>query len=172
MWRPHTRSAKIRRPDGVTFRFQVSRHMVEPAKGSRARNLLSKHDWRTALADEPKPRRPEMTGIVEAATLPGGTEGLAGARPCPNRPICPAGDNKSVVPPTDAGEEVAAVVAGKVSGLHVSNVALVNEPRGDEAAGHESSQPSCREGIEFVVVGIHSGPNVRLVVASVKHRLE
>jgi hypothetical protein len=144
--------------------------MVEPAKGSRARNLLSKHDWRTALADEPKPRRPEMTGIVEAATLPRGTEGLAGTRPCPNSPICPAGEIKSVIPPADAGEEVAAVVTGEVSGLHVSNVALVNEPRGDEADRHESSKPVGRKGIKFIVVGIHSGPNLRRIVASVKHR--
>jgi hypothetical protein len=47
------RRCKIRRPEGVTRFFQISRNKVEPVVSSRAANLLSKDDWRAALSDEP-----------------------------------------------------------------------------------------------------------------------
>lgn len=50
------RSAQIARPEGVARSFQIVRYKIEPVH--RARNLLSKHDWRSALLDKPEPRRP------------------------------------------------------------------------------------------------------------------
>jgi hypothetical protein len=47
------RRCKIRRPEGVTRFFQISRNKVEPVVSIRAANLLSKDDWRAALSDEP-----------------------------------------------------------------------------------------------------------------------
>ena len=79
------RRAQIRRPEGVTRSFQVSRNKVEPPEAIRARNLLSKDDWRAALADEPEPLGPEVAIVRFAAAPPGRRERLAGAAPCPNR---------------------------------------------------------------------------------------
>jgi hypothetical protein len=103
------RRCKIRRPEGVTHFFQVSRNKVEPVVSSRAANLLSKDDWRAALSDEPKPRRPEMTGVREARAFSGLAEGLAGARARPNKST-PPGKLDGVGPPPDPGEEVALLV--------------------------------------------------------------
>jgi hypothetical protein len=144
-------------PDGVTLRFQVCRHMVEPPEPSRARNLLSKDDWRAALSDEPKPRRPEMTGIVEALAFAGAGEWLAGAASRPNRSVSgPACKLEREVPSGDASEPVAAREASEVSWLHVSDVPLIDKPGRDEPRGDESAQPLGGEGVVLVVVGIHT----------------
>jgi hypothetical protein len=74
----NARRWKIRRPDGVSLLLQISRNSVEPPEPICARNLLSKDDWRAALADEPKPRRPEMTDVLETGAFPGNAEWLAG----------------------------------------------------------------------------------------------
>jgi hypothetical protein len=70
--------AKYRRPAGVAFAFQVALYKVEPAFSNRRRNLLSKYDWRAALADEVEERWPEMALVRESASLTCGAEGLAG----------------------------------------------------------------------------------------------
>jgi hypothetical protein len=44
MRRSNGTSWKNRRPDGVTFRFKVIAHGVEPPVTNRFRNLLSKND--------------------------------------------------------------------------------------------------------------------------------
>ena len=62
--RPDARSAQIGGPDGVPRAFQVSANNVEPREASPARNLLSKDDWRAALADEAIPRWPKMARIA------------------------------------------------------------------------------------------------------------
>jgi hypothetical protein len=58
---PDVRSADAvcadnRRPDGVTFHFQVCRNKVDPCK--RIRNLLAKYESRLAMGDEVEPRGP------------------------------------------------------------------------------------------------------------------
>lgn len=104
---PDARSAQIRSPDGVALSFQVSANNVEPRKAIPARNLLSKHDWRAALADETEPLGPEVAGVVEAEALAGAGEGLAGAGAGPDGAIVrPPGKPKSVGPGPDAGEGV------------------------------------------------------------------
>jgi hypothetical protein len=72
--RADARSAQIRRPDGVTLTFQVSRNNVEPSESVAGRNLLPKANVRATLADEPEPCGPEMTLIAEASPLPARTE--------------------------------------------------------------------------------------------------
>jgi hypothetical protein len=52
------RSAEIDRPDGVRLALQVSVYKVEPVESVFARNLLSKYDARSTLADEVVPVRP------------------------------------------------------------------------------------------------------------------
>jgi hypothetical protein len=61
------RRCKICRPAGVTLFFQVSENSVEPPESIRARNLLSKHDWRAALADETEPLGPQVPLVLKAA---------------------------------------------------------------------------------------------------------
>lgn len=58
------RSRYTRRPDGVTFSFQVIANKVEPPVGNRTFNLLTKDDVRAALSDEAKPRRPKVARII------------------------------------------------------------------------------------------------------------
>jgi hypothetical protein len=64
------RSAEIKRPDGVARSFQVRENSVEPPETIRARNLLSKHDWRAALRDELKPRWPKVARIGGCVAFP------------------------------------------------------------------------------------------------------
>src|SRR5208282_2884150 len=101
------RSAQIRRPNGVTRSFQVSENKIEPLETVRARNLLSKDNWRTALLDETEPLRPEVPRIVESHLATRFRERLTGAAPRPDwsvvRPTCL---QERVRPDPDACEEV------------------------------------------------------------------
>jgi len=116
------RSAGIDRPDGVTRCFQVSANKVEPSKAVRACNLLAKDNVRPALRDEPRPVRPEMAAIVEAARAPCGTEWLAGAASGPDFEIVgPACESERVGPDPDAGEGVALSVSSEIVWSNIDN---------------------------------------------------
>jgi hypothetical protein len=52
------RSAQIDRPAGVARCFQVSLYKVDPSKSVFTRNLLTKDDTRSTLADEVEKRWP------------------------------------------------------------------------------------------------------------------
>jgi hypothetical protein len=139
------RSRKIRRPEGVTGRLQVSRHKVQPPHSVRARNLLSKDDWRATLSDEPKPHWPEMTGIFVTEPPAGLAEGLAGAGAGPNRLICwPPGELEGKLPATDSGEEMAAL-SKDVGGREVEDRSLI-----DRRLWPEVAEPLCRVRVVFV----------------------
>ena len=131
------RRAQIRRPDGVTRSFQVSRNKVEPPEAIRARNLLSKDDCRAALADEPEPLGPEVAVVGFSLAAPRRRERLTGAASGPNRPIVwPAGGPEGVGPDADAGEEVGLDMLLNVSGLKLANAARVDIARRHVAAGN------------------------------------
>ena len=112
--RPDAVCAQYRRPAGVAFSFQVCENSVEPTMSNSGRNLLTKQDWRSALANEPKPFRPEVPRVSPARLLPGRAEGLAGtgARPCGT--LAPSCKVESKLPPGDAGKEVNAVISSNV----------------------------------------------------------
>ena len=76
---PDARSAQIGSPDGVTRVFQVSVNKVEPREAVLARNLLSKHRCRPALADEIEERGPQVPLVSEPAAAACRAERLAGA---------------------------------------------------------------------------------------------
>jgi hypothetical protein len=57
--------------------FQVSVNKIEPL--ARRCNLLTKDATRPPLANEPKPERPQVPGVIEAETIPGKREGLTWA---------------------------------------------------------------------------------------------
>ena len=114
--RPDARSAQICRPDGVALSFQVSANNFEPREASSARNLLAKHDWRAALADEAEPLGPEVALVVEAEAGTGAGEGLAGTRAGPDGAVVgPPGEAKGVGPGAEAGECVELANAHNVS---------------------------------------------------------
>jgi len=105
--RTDARSAQISSPEGVARAFHVSAYSVEPREAVRARNLLSKDDWRAALTDETEPLRPEVTLVVGALASAGDAEGLTGARAGPDRSVVgPPGESECVAPDTDACEEM------------------------------------------------------------------
>lgn len=116
------RSAQICRPDGVARCFQVSVYSVEPAEAVLARNLLSKDDWRAALADEPMKLGPEVTVVIEAFAFTGGAKRLAGAASGPDGTVVgPSGEAEGMAPDADTGEEVALGVTVQVFRNHVPN---------------------------------------------------
>jgi hypothetical protein len=153
----NARRCKIGRPEGVACRFQINRNSVEPLEPSRARNLLSKHDCRAALSDEPSPRRPKVARVREAFAFAGCGKWLAWAGASPNRSsIGPAGESQRVGPSPDAGEEVAGDVAGEVGRLDKLDVPLVNVPGWDEPVSDELAQPGGSEAVVLVVVDTHA----------------
>jgi hypothetical protein len=60
------------RPAGVALAFQVSENKIEPAPSNRRLNLLSKNDCRAPLADERKPRRPQVAFVIGRLAFSGG----------------------------------------------------------------------------------------------------
>jgi hypothetical protein len=87
MRRTDARSAQICRPNGVSRCFHVSAYKVEPTETVLARNLLSKDDWRAALADEVMPVGPQVPLIIKPASCTCRAERLARAASCPNGAI-------------------------------------------------------------------------------------
>lgn len=146
------RSRQDRRPDGVACSFQVSVNKVEPRPSSRARNLLSKDDWRAALLDEAEPGGPEVAGVVEGPARAGLGERLTGAAPRPDRSVVgPAGEAEGVGPDADAGEGVELNDILQVLRSNVCDAARVDEPPRDVSAHHEVSHPLRGEGLNLVV---------------------
>jgi hypothetical protein len=116
------RSAQISRPEGVARCFHVRLYSVEPSEAVLARNLLSKDDWRTALADEPVELGPEVALIGKSGSFSGGAEGLTRARASPDGPVVgPSCETEGVGPDADSGEEVALREFAKIVGSNINN---------------------------------------------------
>jgi hypothetical protein len=116
------RSAQICRPNGVARCFHVRLYSVEPSEAVLARNLLSKDNWRMALADEPMELGPEVALVGKSCSLAGGAERLAGAGAGPDGLVVgPSCKTEGVGPDADPGEEVALGVALEVARSHVPN---------------------------------------------------
>jgi hypothetical protein len=128
------RSAQIRRPDGVTRSFQVSRYSVEPIEAVRTRNLFAKDDWRAALPNEAEPFRPEVSSIGGAFFLASGGERLARTGASPHRHVVrPPGQTQCMGPDSDTGEGVELVVAFDVVGLELDYRPCIDPAAGDVA---------------------------------------
>jgi hypothetical protein len=84
--------------------------------------LLAKDRWRLALGDECVKSGPEVSLVGMATLLSCARKRLTGTGAGPDGVIVgPAGKAKGVVPAGDAGEEVDALVSGKVSGPNIDN---------------------------------------------------
>lgn len=150
-------SRETNRPDGVAFSFHVIANKVEPPVGNRAFNLLTKEDWRAALADEVIPRWPKMAGIGAAIFGTRRTEGLTRTTARPNRSVIgPSGKSEGVTPTADPGKEVALGEASQVVRVKGLDVTLVYLSIRDQAVGDQFPQPCRRKRIMLVVVGTHA----------------
>jgi hypothetical protein len=136
--RADARSRDTDRPDGVTDSFQVSRYSIEPAVANRCFNLLTKDDWRAALADEAIPYRPEVAIVGPAFAFAGRAERLARAGSGPNRSVVgPACESQGEAPSADAGEKMALLISSKVIRRHLGNAALVHISGRNQAARNQ-----------------------------------
>jgi hypothetical protein len=116
------RSAQICRPNGVARCFHVRLYSVEPAEAVLARNLLSKDDWRAALADEPVELGPEVALIGKSCSFSGGAEGLTRAGASPDGPVVgPSCETEGVGPDADPGKEMALREFAKIVGSNIDN---------------------------------------------------
>ena len=86
------RSWDTDRRAGVTDSFQVVLYKVEPAMLNRCFNLLTKDDWRLALADEVVEGWPKVPLVSKPELSACRAERLTGRRSSPSRalirPIC------------------------------------------------------------------------------------
>jgi hypothetical protein len=155
---PDARSRQTDRPDGVTVSFQVIANKVKPAVSNRSRNLLTKEDWRAALADEAMPRWPKMARIGPPPRFSRTTEGLARTTTRPNRSVIgPSGESEGEAPSADAGEEMALGVASEVVGSHIGDRSCINVTFRYLPSFNQFPQPCSGERVEFVIVRGHYG---------------
>jgi hypothetical protein len=118
------RSAEIRRPDGVTRCFQVSRYKIEPRQS--AGNLFAKDDVRAALCDEPVEGGPEVPLISKPRAFACRAERLAGAGARPDGTVIgPSSTPQREAPSADAGEEVALGIRAEVIRCDIFDAAFV-----------------------------------------------
>jgi hypothetical protein len=108
--RTDARSRERDTPEGVAHAFHVSVYKVDPRLCVLARNLLSKDDCRSALADEMEPGRPEMPLIVKPSSFTCRAERLARAAASPNPSVTPARKLESKIPSSNPCEHVHPVV--------------------------------------------------------------
>jgi hypothetical protein len=114
--------AQYDRPAGVVNSFHVCENSVDPTGASRCRNLLTKDDPRSALADELEPRRPKVARIGFAVTFPRSRERLTGTATRPDGSVVrPSGEPQRVRPSADPGEEMTLLEASQVGRSNIDD---------------------------------------------------
>jgi hypothetical protein len=157
--RTDARSAEIDRCKGVCRFFHVSVHMVEPVECIRTCNLLTKDDARAALADETVPDWPQVAFVGATFALPRAAEWLAGARARPDGAVVwPAREPERVRPSPKTCEEMVLSKPGKLAGVDIVNVTLIDIPPRDMATVDEVAKPLRGIWVIFVVIGGHAHP--------------
>jgi hypothetical protein len=127
MWRSDARSAQIGGPDFILQRLQVIAYSGEPFTSKAACNLLSKHDWRTALGDKAIKVWPEMPLVRFREPPPRVAERLAWARAGPDGTLCrPSRELHGVFPAADASEEMASPKPGNIGCGKLLDVSLID----------------------------------------------
>jgi hypothetical protein len=95
--------------------------------------------------------------IVAATLLARGAERLTGATSRPNKSIIgDACESEGVAPPSDAGEEVALIVAPEVVGLDFGDASLIDFSGGDQILGNQVAEPLGSERVNLVVIRAHA----------------
>jgi len=124
------------RPAGVARSLQVSEYSIEPPVPNRVFNLLSKHNWRLALADETEHFGPEVPLVFLGPPFAGDAERLTGATAGPDGSIGgPSGQSKSLGPTGDTGEEMTLCESLQVFRLDIHYAPRVDFPRRDKTSG-------------------------------------
>jgi hypothetical protein len=151
--RPNAARSKYRLPNGVVLPFNVSLNKVEPAVSNRVISLLSKDRCRSALADESRPIRPEVTRVIKPSAFAGRGETWTGATSRPNRSVIgPSGEAQGVTPDSDSSEEMVLTESCKVFWPHFRDRARIDFSAGDDAFMDEFSEPCRFVFVIFVVV--------------------
>jgi hypothetical protein len=155
--RVDARSRQYGIPDGVTFSLQVNSHSIEPSVGNSSFNLLSKDDWRLALAEETEDDGPQVSLVVHTFLLPCNGEGLAGDTSSPNREVWVySRESQGERPSRNSCEEVTLGVALQFFRRDFFDASLIDYTLRDLACVDEVLHPSA--GVRFdVVVEVHFG---------------
>ena len=155
--RPEARSRGNDRPAGVAQVFHVSLYKVEPSEAVTTFNLLSKDDWRAALADEMVERGPEVPLVSKPSAFASCAERLARATCSPDRStILATSRSEGVRPYSDAREKVTLVKLFEFVGSDILDAPFINVAGRDVARGDQVAQPLRGERVDFVVVGDHA----------------
>mgnify|MGYP003341845860 FL=1 len=155
--RADARSAEIKSPEGVTRCFHVRLNKVEPTEAVLARNLLSKDCWRAALANEVKPRWPEVPLIINPCSFACRAERLARTGSGPDGAVIgPSGSTQGVGPDADPCEEVALSKFKKFIWYDIFNAPFIDFARRDVALFDKFAQPCSRLGVVFIIIRRHS----------------
>ena len=150
--RADARSAQIGGPNRISHCFQVSSYSSEPFTSIRARNLLSKHDWRRALGDAVAKSGPKVPLVGFPFPFASDGERLAGARACPDWSVFgPPGVAEREAPSANPGEEVALCVSGEFIWVDVGDAAVVDYAWRDEAEFHQFPHPRAHLRVDVVV---------------------
>ena len=124
--------------------------------GGLVQFLLAEDELRAAGCDEPQEGRGEVAVIVLSLPLPGQTEGLAGRRSGPDRPVLGhAGKAQRMGPAADPGEEMALRKTPQLGRLHVENGSFVHLASRKVAGGDEDPQPGAGGGVGIDVIDGH-----------------
>nr|CUV26149.1 protein of unknown function [Ralstonia solanacearum]CUV33780.1 protein of unknown function [Ralstonia solanacearum]CUV41173.1 protein of unknown function [Ralstonia solanacearum]CUV61075.1 protein of unknown function [Ralstonia solanacearum] len=151
------RSRKRYRPDGVVHGFHVILYKVDPSIRVVARNLLSKNNRRSALADEVVPGWPQVPLVSKRKSFACLGERLTRTGSCPHGAVIgPACAAQCQRPDADSGEEVVLAISPEVVRLHILNVSLIYIARRNVAGGDQVAQPRSCIRINLVVVGAHT----------------
>lgn len=143
-------------PEGVTHGFQVSVYKVDPRPDRFARNLFSKDDWRLALFNEPKERRPQVPWILKPRSSACRAERLARTGTSPNRSIVwPSGTPKGERPDADTCEEMALRKASQFAGVDILDTPFIHDARRNQAGLDQVAQPLRGIRVDFVVIRGH-----------------
>jgi hypothetical protein len=116
-----------------------------------------------ALCDEAVELRPEVPVVIEAFSLSGGAEWLAGAGAGPDRSVVgPSCETEGIGPDADAGEEVALGVAAEVRSSHVPNGSVIYVTFRYQFTVDQVAQPLRGVGVYLVIVcGHHAFSSAR-----------
>jgi hypothetical protein len=128
-------------------------YKVQPSESIVARNLLSKDDWRLALADEVVECGPQVPLISKPCSFACRAERLTRTGSRPHRTVLrPPGELECETPSSDACEEVALGEACEFAGYNVLDGSLVHNSIWDVSSLDEFAQPGCGFWIVLIVV--------------------
>ncbi|MEO6147333.1 MAG: hypothetical protein ABIT70_09845 [Sulfuriferula sp.] len=136
------RSRQTDRCKGVADSFQVILYKVEPAMPNCRFNLLTKDDWRIALADEVVERWPKVPLVSKPSAFACRAERLAWRRSGPDLTIFwPAGEVQGSTPSANSGKEMALGISSKLIWQYILDTPFVNVAVGYVSCRNQIAQP-------------------------------